>query len=176
MSPSSAAGKEIAWQAAHHGEGWYQLEIDGVEWVRFRREPGRGSLATVEAKNGQWTIKRVGCFHTFLSIRRKGEQGNSAVFTPTVAGVGRLELRDGRVYHWLPTRSPASEWGFSGQNGELLIRVRGTQLHCWTLVNSAAWSEEDSPLLAALGFYLIQMFAADTALMTGALIAALTTV
>jgi len=109
-------GRELIWQKIPDVSRAREIVIDGETWVRLRRVRRFGSLATVESKAGEWTLKRVGLFRTRITIRVADQELNLALFTPSFAwfgSAGTLEFSVGRVCHWAPTKSFGREHSFS---------------------------------------------------------------
>jgi hypothetical protein len=169
-------GQEFIWQKvkAPGVKRAREVVIDGESWSRIRRVKAFGSLAAVESKSGSWTLKRVGWFRTRITIRDAGSGETLAVFTPAFAwfgSVGTLQFERGRLFRWAGTKSFGREHTFFDENQMPLLRFRGGTGKCrMTFVADRDFAE--LPLIAALGYYIIQLNDEDAGVIAGAAAAA----
>jgi hypothetical protein len=160
-----ASPTELVWQKVPGIRRTRELLLEGQTWVRLRRMSVFRSLATVEAGTSSWTLKRVGWFRTRVTVRRAGETENIAVFTPNWLGsCGTLEFADGRAYRWATTKSFGREHTLSRADGTTVLRFRGGS----RMRIETGERETDLPLLAAFGYYLLQLEREDSATVTAA--------
>jgi len=160
-----ASASELVWQKVPGVRRTRELLVDGRTWVRLRRISAFRSLATVEVGPDTWTLKRVGWFRTRVTVRRAGETDNLAVYTPNWLGsCGTLEFADGRRYRWETTKSFGREHTLFRGDGGAVLRFRGGS----RMQIETAEREADLPLLAAFGYYLLQLEREDSAAVTAA--------
>lgn len=163
LSTSVASQSELVWQKVPGVRRTRELLVDGQTWVRLKRVSAFRSLADVEAGPHAWTLKRVGWFRTRVTVRRAGETDNLAVYTPNWLGsCGTLEFTDGRRYRWATTKSFGREHAMFRGDGGAILRFRGSRMQV------EAAEECELPLLAAFGYYLLQLEREDTAAVTAA--------
>lgn len=165
LSTPVAVGHELVWQKVPDVRRARAIVIDGETWVRLRRVRVLGSLATVEAASGSWTLKRVGWFRTRVTVRVAGSTENLAVFTPTWLGSsGTLVFGDGRSYRWACTKSFGREHTLFRADGQAVLKFRGGR----RMRLETTDGESDLPLLAAISHYLLQLEREDTAVVAAA--------
>jgi len=161
---------ELVWQKVPGVKRAREIVIDGASWSRLRRMKVFGSLASVESKGGSWTLKRVGFFRPRVSIRKADSNETFGVFTPSFTwfgSAGTLQFERGRVFRWAGTKSFGREHTFFDENQMPLLRFRGSTGKCrMTFVSGADFPE--LPLIAALGYYIIQLNAEDAGVIAGA--------
>lgn len=153
------SAREFIWQKVPKVSRAREIVIDGETWVRILRVKVFGSLASVESKAGAWTLKRVGWFRTRISIRAAGTETDLAIFTPSWAwfgSSGALQFEGRSTYFWGPTKSYGREHSIAGPDRNPLLRFRGGPGKCRMAFVSSS-PEPRLPLLAALGYYLIQL-------------------
>ena len=142
-----------------------------------------GSFAEAESADGKWTLKRVGFFHTKITVRNSGEENDIAVFTPNMmVSSGSLMFADGKKFQWHSSNFWATKFEFKDETGETIVTFRSgveePKLKDWfkTQARVEISCTEQNPreisLLALLGWYLIIVLQMDTA--TGAVVAAAT--
>ena len=164
-APTVATGRELVWQKVPGVSRARAIVIDGETWVRLRRVKVLGSLATVEAASGSWTLKRVGWFRTRVSVRMPGSAEDLAEFTPNWLGAsGTLAFADGRSYRWACTKSFGREHTLFRADGQAVLRFRGGQ----RMTLETTDGESDLPLLASICHYLLQLEREDTAVVAAA--------
>jgi hypothetical protein len=170
------AGAELLWvqPAARKREHELHAGDDLAGTLRFQR----GSLADAEVEGHHWTFKRQGFWHPRVTVRSQGSDQDLAVFRPHWSGGGNLEFPDGRQLRFAATNFWQSRWvwqagdqpliAFEGRHG--LIKAHGA-----VQVLPDAARLPDAPLLVLLGWYLILLYAEDTAAASsGATVAAIT--
>jgi hypothetical protein len=125
-----------------------------------------GSLATAEGADGCWTFKRVGFFHTRVTIRTCGSDDDIAIFrNNTWSGGGTLEMADGRKFP-ATTNLWQSKLEFRDEAGAALVRFHtGGLVHLSAAVeiSPVAVARPETALIVMLGMYLIVMMNMDAA-------------
>ncbi len=165
-------GHELKWFQPHMLKMEYELQDGGELAATLRFRSSFGSLATAESADGCWTFKRVGFWATKATIRECGAEQDLAVFrNNTWTSGGTLELPDGLRYP-ASTNFWATEYAFTTEAGELLVRYRriGGVLHTSSQVDilPAAADLGELPWLVALGWYLTVMMQMDSAAVVAA--------
>jgi hypothetical protein len=142
-----------------------------------------GSLAEAESEDGKWTLKRVGFFHTKITIRNVGEENDYAVFKPNImATSGILEFANGKKFLWQSSNFWATKFEFKEESGQTVVTIKSGiddpklkdwfKTHARVEIQSDKESSRDISLLILLGWYLIIVLQMDSA--TGAVVAAAT--
>jgi hypothetical protein len=149
------SGEALTWTQLR--AGLYSLRGGEGVYAQLRCQVAAGSLATGEAGDERWTLKRIGLQRPRITVRRAGEDKDVAVLRHSGRGEGVLELADGRRYAWKATRLRRREKGFYDADGELVMRfspqpVPGKVQARVELAREAAGMAE-LPLLALVGWY-----------------------
>jgi hypothetical protein len=124
-----------------------------------------GSLALAEVAGSQWTFKREGFLSPRVSVRAAGSEHDLGTFRPGWTGSGTLQLTGGAAYRWAPQNFWATHWAWLGTDEQrlLLFKPRAALLKNEAALELAAPALADTPLLATLGWYLLVLYADDTA-------------
>ena len=157
----------LAWTQPHMLTSDYELR-HGQELIgslRFRSS--WGSLATAEVDGGCWTFKRLGFFHTRVSIRACNSETDLGIFrNNTWSGGGTLELPDERRFP-ANTNFWHSRYEFVAPDGTPLILYRtkkGFRLNGEMEMLPSVKAMKEAPWLAMLGWYLaVMMYRDDSA-------------
>lgn len=127
----------------------------------------RASLAAGETAEEQWTFKREGFWHPQVTVRVAGSDANVAVFKPAWTGGGTLELPQGRLLRFGAANFWHSQWDWSDPESKPLVHFKS---HAGLLkmegevgIEPEAATQSDLPLLVVLGWYLLILFARDSA-------------
>jgi hypothetical protein len=161
---SEIPGQELLWiqPAARKREHELRAGDDVVATLHFQR----GSLADAEAAGGHWTFKRQGFWQPRVTVRTPGSDADLAVFHPRWVGGGTLEFPDGRAVRLSSANFWQSEWVWQ-ENEKPLIRFKGR--HGLIKARGAVEIQPDAPalpdlaMLVLLGWYLILLYAEDSA-------------
>lgn len=132
-----------------------------------------GSLAVASLAAGDWTFKRVGFFRPRVTVRRRNQETDLAVFQPKGWGVeGELLFAGGPSYGWKPTNFWAVRYNFVDRAGKILVTFKpGVEDSKWSdifkfqalvEIDPSASRLEDLPLLVSLGWYLMILHHEDT--------------
>jgi len=133
-----------------------------------------GSLAEASMAAGEWTFKRVGFFRTRITVRRRGQEMDLAVYQPKGWGSeGELQFAGGRIYAWKPANFWATRFNFVDTAGRPLVAFKpGTEESKWSdifklqalvEIDPSASQLEELPLLVSLGWYLMILHHQDSA-------------
>jgi hypothetical protein len=125
-----------------------------------------GSLAVASLAAGDWTFKRVGFLRPRVTVRRRDQETDLAVYQPKGWGSeGELQFAAGRSYGWKPANFWATKYNFVDGAGKTLITFRpGAEDSMWSdifkfqalvEIDPSASRLEDLPLLVSLGWYLM---------------------
>ncbi|NVO18675.1 MAG: hypothetical protein HXX13_03195 [Bacteroidetes bacterium] len=163
-------GKPLFWKQPHLMESLFELkereEVFGI--LRFKN--GFGSRAFGTTAEGEWSFKRQGFVHTYVTIRKSGEEKNYAIFrNNTWSGGGTLELADGRQY-----QANSNYWHalfeFKNERNVPLMRftnIGGFKLHAQLEIFKSSSNLVEAPMLALLGWYLAVMISRDGEMVAG---------
>jgi hypothetical protein len=153
------AAQHLRWTDASHAPREYQLRGGEALLATLRWMKLEGSLATAEAGPRRWTFKRSGFLNPKVRIRAEGSATDVAVLSVTSVGEGVLQGPEGRTYLWSTTNFWRSEWGFSGQGGGIVYRLKPSfasrRLAAEVEIEPAAVSLPDLELVVLLGWYLL---------------------
>ena len=133
-----------------------------------------GSLAEASLGAGEWTFKRVGFFRPRVSVRRRGQESDLAVYQPKGWGAeGELQFAGGSSYGWKPSSFWATQFSFVDGTAKALVTFKpGAEESKWSNlfkfqalveIDPSASGLEELPLLVALGWYLMILNHEDAA-------------
>lgn len=171
------ADKELLWVQPSRKQQAFELHSaeDVVGTLKF----DRASLASGETAGQQWTFKREGFWHPQVTIRVPGSDANIAVFKPAWTGGGALELPQGRLLRFGAANFWHSQWDWSDQAGSPLVHFKShaglLKMEGQVDVEPGAAAAAELPLLVVLGWYLLILFARDSAASTAGVVAATAT-
>jgi hypothetical protein len=160
------AGQDLVWVQPARSKQAFELHAsdDVVATLQFERS----SLASGESGEQKWTFKREGFWHPQVTVRIPGSDANVAVFKPAWTGGGTLDLPQGRTLHFGAANFWHSQWDWSDVASQAplvhfkshagLLRMEGQ-----VDVETTAVSYPELPLLVVLGWYLLILFARDSA-------------
>ena len=176
---SEVADQELAWlqPAVRKREHELRAGDEVVATLHFQR----GSLADAEADPHHWTFKRQGFWHPRVTVRTPGSEGDLATFHPHWTGGGTLVFPDGRTFRLGSANLWQTQWVWH-DNDQSLIRFKGRHglIKAKGAVEIAPEAAKllDLPLLVLLGWYLILLYAEDSAAAStgAAIVPAITTV
>jgi hypothetical protein len=138
-----------------------------------------GSFALAVTSEGRWTFKRVGFFSTRVTVRRESEEIDLAVYRPNWSGTqGRLEFMDGRAFTWKTANFWATRYTMIDAAGNALVTYQSGaeeaklsdffKDQARVEIDPAARGMADISLLVLIGWYLILLQHADTAVVAAA--------
>lgn len=125
-----------------------------------------GSLAEACMAAGEWTFKRVGYFRPRVTVRRRGQEMDLAVYQPKGWGSeGELQFAGGHIYAWKPANFWATKFNFEDSAGKALVAFKpGSEesrlsdlfkFQALIEVDPSAGQLAELPLLVTLGWYLM---------------------
>ena len=165
-------GRELKWAQPSAWKMEYELRADDELIATLRFRSSFGSFATAESADGCWTFKRVGFWHTRVTIRGCGSDVDIAAFkNNTWSGGGTLEFSDGRKM-LATTNLWQTNFEFKTEAGETLVRFNiGGLVHLSATVeiDPGASGLPELPLIVMLGWYLAVMMYMDSAASAGAI-------
>jgi len=140
-----------------------------------------GSLAEASMAAGDWTFKRVGYFRPRVTVRRRGQEMDLAVFEPKGwRSEGELQFAGGRIYAWKLANFWATKFSFVDSAGKTLVAFKpGTEESKWSdllkfqalvEIDPSASRLEELPLLVSVGWYLMILHHEDAS-SSGAVVA-----
>ncbi len=135
-----------------------------VATLHFRS--GFGTFATGESTDGCWTFKRVGFFHTHVTVRACNSETDLAVFhNNTWSNGGSLVMPDGRKFP-ASTNFWATQYDFRTEAGIPLIHYKFEGiLNITTKISILPEARQlaELPWMVMLGWYLLVMLQMDAA-------------
>ncbi|MBV9280343.1 MAG: hypothetical protein JOZ41_09715 [Chloroflexi bacterium] len=147
---SEIADRELTWAQPDRKKRVYQARADGEVVASIGWDKGSGSLAVAESADGRWTLKRSGFLRPRITIRVAGADLDLATFHASWDGGGRLELRNGRTFHWNNTNVLHTAWAWTGPSQTPLLRFKGKRM----TIEAAGLAVPELSLLALLSWYL----------------------
>ena len=169
------ADQELVWVQPARLKQAFELRAsdDVVATLQFER----ASLATAESGEQRWTFKRQGFWHPQVTIRLPDSEDNLAVFKPAWMGGGILDLSGGRSLRFGAANFWHSQWDWSDVASQSpLVHFKSRQGLLKTEgqvdIEATAITYPELPLLVVLGWYLLILFARDSAAAAGASAAA----
>lgn len=162
---SEIADQDLVWVQPARSKQAFELQAasEVVATVQFDRT----SLASAETAGHQWTFKRVGFWHPQVTIREPGSDANVAVFKPGWTGGGVLELPEGRVLRLGAANFWHSQWDWIDPDSKAIVRFKShpglLRMEGRVDIEPEAAGLSELPLLVALGWYLLVLFARDSA-------------
>ena len=159
-------GSRLSWSQPKARERKFELRdgnrlLGAVSFVK-----SFGSLAEASMAAGDWTFKRVGFLRPRVTVRRRAQEMDLAVYQPTGwRGDGELQIAGGRIYAWKPANFWATRYDFVDTAGNALVAFKpGAEESKWSNifkfqalveVHASASRLEELPLLVSLGWYLM---------------------
>ena len=166
---AEVADQELVWVQPARLQQSFELRASDevVAMLEFKRS----SLASGETAEQQWTFKREGFWHPQVTIRVAGSDVNAAVFKPAWTGGGTLELQ-GRQLRFGAANFWHSQWDWSDPAGKPLVDFKShsgvLKMEGEVAIEPEASGLSELPLLVVLGWYLLILFARDSAAAAGA--------
>ena len=145
----------------------YELRASDELVATLHFRSSMGSFATGESADGCWTFKRVGFWQTRVTVRLCDGDSDIASFkNNTWSGGGTLELSDGQMFP-ATTSFWQTKLEFQNESGNTLIQFKsGGLLHqsAKVEIQPSAIGTPELPFIMMLGWYLIVMMSADSAI------------
>jgi len=162
------------WSQPKALERTYELRDDSRLFGTLSFLKPLGSLAEASLAAGDWTFKRVGFFRPRVTVRRRGQEEDVAVYQPKGWGAeGELQFAAGRSYQWTSANFWATRFNFVDGAGRTVVAFKpGAEDSKWSdffkfqalvEIDPSAARLEDLPLLVSLGWYLMILHHQDTA-------------
>lgn len=128
----------------------------------------RGSLADALADDRHWTFKRAGFWQPRVTARMAGSDTDVAIFRPTWMGGGTLELAGGKVLRFSAANFWHSQWVWQEPGTKTELVHFKSQPGLLKTGGQVEITPEGKPLaelslLVLLGWYLLILFAQDSA-------------
>lgn len=169
----------LYWVQPKAMEKRFELRSADHQYAGLHFPSAFGSLATASTADGTWTYKRVGFFSTRITVRAEGSETDLAIYKPKWTGMqGTLETAAGQTYLWNTANFWGTRFQFTDANGTPLVNFH-LGADDWKLSNifktqarmeidPGAVGVSDIPLLATIGFYLINLYQEDSSAATTA--------
>ena len=132
------------------------------------------TLADAKSGGEHWTLKRVGCLSSQVTIRRVGSVVNLATYHPNWTGSqGQVRFSTGEIYNWEVANFWSTQYAIHSEDGNELVTYRfGSKSRklsnifkqqAQVVITPEAWQLQELPILVLLGWYLIVLQADDLA-------------
>jgi hypothetical protein len=182
-SIKSLSNEHLLWTQPKTIHQFYELRLNKDIYGTLKFPKSSGSLAEVETLDGKWSFKRIGVFHTKITIREFGKDNDIALFKPNLmASSGSLEFSNGNSFIWEAANFWATRFELKDTEGNLLVAFRAgvddPKLKDWfktqarVEITEQAKNFSELSLIVLLGWYLIIILHMDSS--TSAVVAAAT--
>jgi hypothetical protein len=160
------AGNRLSWSQPKALQRTFELRDGNRLFGTLSFVKSFGSLAEASMAAGDWTLKRVGYFRPSVTVRRRGQEADLAVYEPRGWGAeGELQFAGGRIYAWKPANFWATKFNFVDTAGRPLVAFKpGAEESKWSdlfkfqalvEIEPSANRLEELPLLVSVGWYLM---------------------
>ena len=177
------SNEHLLWTQPKTIRQFFELRLNNELYGTLNFPKSTGSLAEVETFDGKWSFKRIGIFHTKITVREFTNENDIAVFKPNLmASSGLLEFANGKSFSWEAANFWATRFEFKDNEGNLLITIRAgvddPKLKDWFKTQARVEITEQAKKLTELsviihlGWYLIIILNMDSS--TSAVMAAAT--
>ena len=164
----------VEWRQPNAMQRQFELNCGDTLLATIEFASAFGSLALAVCSQGRWTFKRMGFFNTRVVVRREGEELDLGVYRPRWTNAeGAFEMNRGASYTWKTANFWATRYLWLAPSGMELVTYRSGVLKSKlsdTFKNQARMEVapggslvSELPLLALLGFYLIELQREDSA-------------
>lgn len=171
----SSIGLPIEWKQPNLLKMEYELKSGESLLATLRFRSSLGTFATVETADGCWTFKRVGFWHTKVTIHPCNSENEIASFkNSTWSDGGTLLLPDTRKY-LANTNFWQTKLEFKTENGEPLIHFQNVGFvrpSAKVTIYESAKAIPELSWIVTLGWYLIIMMQNDSSAATSAVVVA----
>lgn len=161
---AEVAGRRPEWTQPSAMKRVFELWADGELVATLRFKSAFGTLALGESGDGCWSFKRVGFWHTRVTVRECGQDVEVATFhNDTWQRGGTLVFPDGRRFR-ATTNFWQTHYEFLNEADEVLVRYHiGGVFHMSATVEvlPAAAVLNEMPCMVLLGWYLAIMMYQD---------------
>ena len=165
--------EQLNWIQPKATHQFYELRSDSGLYGNVNFPKSVGSLAEAESADGRWTFKRIGFFHTRITVRVAGRETDIAVLKPNLmASSGTLEFSGGKTFLWHASNFWATKFEFTDPAGEVIVTFRSgvdePKFKDWFKTQARLEipdNKKDLPelsLIALLGWYLIVVLQMDS--------------
>ena len=169
-----AVGQELHWVQPKAMERRFDLMGVTLRFATLEFPSAFGSLASAWTADGLWTYKRVGFFSPRITVRAEGSENDLALYRPKWTGMqGTLEFAVGQTYLWNTVNFWGTRFQFTDANGQPVIAYQTGvgegkfsdifKTQARVEIDPGALGNQDLPVLATLGFYLIILHNEDAA-------------
>ena len=101
ISNKNSPNEHLIWTQPKTIHQFFELRLNDDLYGTLNFPKLTGSLAEVEAFDGKWSFKRIGIFHTKITVREFGHENYIAIFKPNLmASSGSLEFVNGKSFTW----------------------------------------------------------------------------
>jgi hypothetical protein len=166
----------LEWQS--EGNRSWELRARGTGVARLSRRSACGSLALASCGHGEWTLKRMGFFRPYVTVRTAGSAEDLARMQ-AAGRVTSLRFADGRAFAWARSRPRGNDRMFVDQAGRPAVSfsasVRSGALSGLMTIGNTDLPAQTLATLAVVGWYRLVLDQMDEeAAMLAATMAAVT--
>jgi hypothetical protein len=173
---TTLTGEAHQWQPEGH-RNW-ELRARGAGVARLSWRSACGSLALASCGHGEWTLKRMGFFRPYVTVRMAGSEADLARMQ-AAGRVTSLRFADGWAFTWARPRSRASDRMFTDASGRpavsFSVSARSGGLSGLMTIGNTDLPARTLAVLAMVGWYRLVLDQMDEeAAMLAATMAAVT--
>jgi hypothetical protein len=165
-SLTSYAGQELVWLSSKTAKRTYQLR-DGDRIFATLVQPSLWrQTRVVESATDHWTLTLQGMTGSTLLVSNAMGAEVARLKRSSWKSAARLELTGGGHYTWRAGNWLGAKWVWLDENEQpaLHLAPQGVfRARCAVVIEAVETPRSDLALLAALGWYLIQLQNAETA-------------
>lgn len=162
----------LRWDQPHLGQRSHALTSENVTFATLEWPNVFRSIAIASMEDGEYTFKRGGFVHTYLTVYRKGSEAEIARLNLSWRGSGELVFTNGRRYRFARHGMAGYDHSVSNGRGEPLFDLKrewsAFKHHGRVRLLPAGQHEKDVGLLISLCWYLIIMLVDDDVAMASA--------
>jgi hypothetical protein len=132
---------------------------DGEKVATLTWAKSRGSLATGESAEGDWTLKRLGFLRPRVTVREAGSDTDLAVLSMNWVGEGAVVFSDGETFQFERSGFWHPQWSMSDSRGGRLLLLKPDvgwkKKKADVQIEDAPTPSKRISLLAILGWYVL---------------------
>lgn len=139
---------------------YFEVSMGNSRYASVDLLHDEGTLVRLETASGSYTIKRMGFFIPYITLRKESEDNDLAISWLDLAGKTTISLND-NTYSFKRYDLWKNQWVWTNEKNRPIVRyklaIEGT-LRGEIEVSNDSFYSEDLELLIALGaYYLLQL-------------------
>ena len=159
--------QNVRWQQQSVWNSNYDLLADDGSAVATMRRPSMWKTAVeIEAVGNRWRFERKGFWQNRIEATSIGTGELAATFHAGMTR-GKVELVDGRVFHWQQSNWWGTKWSWTDEHGEPIMGFQtggAFRLNGELNLDPQVMEAKTMSLLVFLGWYLIVLAHEDSSI------------